>query len=115
MSRKMILRLVRLVSLVLMLAAFTTPIAAQENNPLPAPTGPYAVGVQWRHWVDESRDETFGAEPHGKREMMVELLYPVDPPTSGEAAVYMPNSDQVLPEFSNVLKLVELDVPLDAS
>lgn len=113
MSSKLILRIVFWVSLLLLTQ--TVLVAwAQEANPLPTPTGPYAVGVEWRHWVDESRDETFGAEPHGKREMMVTFLYPVDAPAEGEAAAYLANSDLVLPEFSNVMTLVNVDIPLDS-
>jgi predicted ester cyclase len=115
MSRKMSSRLVGSISVLLMLAAFTTPIAAQDDNPLPAPTGPYAVGVQWRHWVDESRDETFGPEPHGKREMMVAFFYPAAASDDQAPEPYLADADRVLPAFASGLALVGLELSLAAS
>lgn len=45
---------------------------------LPAPTGPYKVGTQTRHLVDESRRDPFSDKPNGARELMIQIWYPVD-------------------------------------
>ena len=46
---------------------------------LPAPTGPYKVGTQTRHLIDESRRDPFSDKPDGARELMIQIWYPVDP------------------------------------
>ena len=43
---------------------------------LPAPTGDYAVGVQYFHWVDEGRADPFLQPAAPPRELMVKLYYP---------------------------------------
>jgi predicted dienelactone hydrolase len=87
----------------LVLSLLMVPATQAQENPLPAPTGPYAVGVVWRHWVDESREETYGEAPRGNRELMVEILYPAEADTDAEGSPYIPNADQVLPAFSSLL------------
>ncbi|MFK4475104.1 putative dienelactone hydrolase [Paenibacillus sp. RC73] len=46
---------------------------------LPEPTGKYAIGTISQHLTDQSRDETLSAVPGDKRELMVNVWYPVDP------------------------------------
>ncbi|WP_244562766.1 hypothetical protein [Paenibacillus uliginis] len=53
---------------------------------MPEPTGKYAVGTISRHLTDETREETITDEPGDKRELMVNVWYPVD----AEAAKSMP-------------------------
>jgi Platelet-activating factor acetylhydrolase, isoform II len=98
------------ITLILMNRLFT---ASAADNPVPAPTGPYKIGVEWRHWVDESRDETFDEAPHGKREMMIEFLYPADDATTGDTAGY-PENPEILASFSNLMTQMNLnlDFPL---
>ncbi len=72
------------------------------DNPLPAPTGNYKVGVEWRHWIDTSRDEIFDKAPHGKREMMVEILYPANPSGDAKPGAYMVNKQSVLAAFTDL-------------
>src|SRR5215207_3594273 len=79
-------------------------VDAQADNPLPAPTGPYDVGVVWRHWVDESRDEPYDEASDAKREVVVEILYPAEVADDAEAAHYMDNREQVLPAFAALLQ-----------
>ena len=43
--------------LLIVLLVNSVPLNAQENEWLPAPTGPYQVGTTTYHWVDETRDE----------------------------------------------------------
>ncbi|OMF40389.1 alpha/beta hydrolase family protein [Paenibacillus peoriae] len=46
---------------------------------LPEPTGKYAIGTISRHLTDPSRDEILSEAPGDKRELMVNVWYPVDP------------------------------------
>jgi predicted dienelactone hydrolase len=46
---------------------------------MPEPSGKYAIGTVSRQLTDESRTETLGDQPGGKRELMVNVWYPVDP------------------------------------
>jgi pimeloyl-ACP methyl ester carboxylesterase len=79
--------------------------AAQEENPLPAPTGPHEVGVAWRHWVDESRDEPYDAETsEAKREMIVGFYYPAEPAEGAEPADYFENRATALPTFAMLME-----------
>ncbi|MCM3337763.1 hypothetical protein M3650_03705 [Paenibacillus sp. MER TA 81-3] len=45
---------------------------------MPDPTGKYAIGTISQHLTDEARDETLTAEQGDKRELMVNVWYPVD-------------------------------------
>lgn len=62
---------------------------ATDDVTLPAPTGPYSVGVRSLHLVDSSRPETFTYSSSDVREFMVHLWYPARVPTAGERADYM--------------------------
>jgi dienelactone hydrolase len=46
---------------------------------LPALTGPYKVGTQVRHIIDESRRDPFSDRAEGVRELVIQIWYPVDP------------------------------------
>ncbi|TKH44914.1 hypothetical protein C1I60_08790 [Paenibacillus terrae] len=46
---------------------------------LPEPTGKYAIGTISQHLTDQNRDETLSAAPGDKRELMINVWYPVDP------------------------------------
>jgi hypothetical protein len=52
-----------LVSAVLLTGGLLPAATAQEENGLPAPTGPYQVGATFHQWIDESRDEPFTTDP----------------------------------------------------
>lgn len=45
---------------------------------MPEPTGTYAIGTFSQHLVDESREETKTPEAGDKRELMINVWYPVD-------------------------------------
>jgi predicted ester cyclase len=100
----------RLLIALTLLVVTVVPTTWAQDNLLPAPTGPYPVGVAWRHWVDETRDETFGNPPQGNREVMVEILYPAETDSDAEGSPYIPNADQVLPTFASLLTV--FGVPL---
>src|SRR4051812_8161116 len=58
---------------------------------LPQPTGSYPVGRADFDWVDQTRAETLGPDPHAKRELMVSVWYPaVAPPPGTAPAPYLP-------------------------
>lgn len=72
---------------------------------LPAVTGPYAIGTQSFHLVDERRDEIYTADPADKREIMAQVWYPAEEGASGEAAVYLENLDVMGPALAERLDL----------
>jgi dienelactone hydrolase len=79
------LRSLPLLSIVFLFSlAFATPIATfAQDSYLPEPTGPYIIGTTTRHWIDESREETYaGRDPsRGEfRELMVQIWYPGEIP-----------------------------------
>ncbi len=91
--------------MVFILALLTVSLASAQAEPIeyPAPTGPYQVGSTYRHWVDESRDETLTDDPDDKRELMVRFWYPAKPapdavPMSAipHAAVQIPVLDRIV-------------------
>lgn len=45
----------------------------------PDPTGSYAIGTVSRQLTDESREETLSVDPDDKRQLMINVWYPVDP------------------------------------
>lgn len=45
---------------------------------MPQPTGSYAIGTVSRHLIDDAREETKSSDPSDKRELMVNVWYPVD-------------------------------------
>ncbi|WP_138754510.1 alpha/beta hydrolase family protein [Paenibacillus sinopodophylli] len=45
---------------------------------MPEPSGSYGIGTIARHLTDESRDETHSEKPNEKRELMINVWYPVD-------------------------------------
>ncbi|WP_139997517.1 alpha/beta hydrolase family protein [Paenibacillus paridis] len=45
---------------------------------MPEPTGNYAIGTISRHLTDEARAETKSADPDAKRELLINVWYPVD-------------------------------------
>jgi dienelactone hydrolase len=53
---------------------------------LPVPSGPYPVGTQVRHFVDDSRREP--ASQEGARELMVQIWYPAAPSGAEQTATY---------------------------
>jgi predicted dienelactone hydrolase len=55
---------------------------------LPAPTGPYKIGTEIRHIVDEGRWDPFSDYPNSARELMIQIWYPVDPSMQGPVAPY---------------------------
>jgi len=59
---------------------------------LPALTGPYKVGTQTRHLVDDGRIDPFSDRPGGPRELMIQIWYPADKAAQGKFAAYREKS-----------------------
>ncbi|PNQ81004.1 dienelactone hydrolase [Paenibacillus sp. F4] len=57
----------------------------------PAPTGELKVGTQVFHFIDPSREETFGKTATGKRELMVQVWYPAQAGI-GKYAPFIPDT-----------------------
>ena len=55
------------------------------------PTGPYQVGTQVIHMVDEKRSAWYGEESSGPREIMVRVWYPAQPQKGDQKAPYVYN------------------------
>ena len=106
MSKKLLLSALSCVLSFMLIAPYSLPTATAKEVSMPLPTGPYKVGVEWRHWVDASRNEIFGQAPdqtpHSKREMMVEILYPASPSDGAKTAPYMINKQSVLSAFTDL-------------
>lgn len=67
-----------------------TGYAEQSQSPLPAPTGPYAVGRTLFNWVDESRVDLLN--PKGYREIPVWVWYPASPSADAQKAEWLPGA-----------------------
>ena len=72
---------------------------------LPDVTGPYAIGTQTFHLIDESRDEIYTDDPADKREIMMQVWYPAEPDAQGETAVYLEALDVMGPALAERLNL----------
>ena len=65
---------------------------------LHVPSGPYGVGCQAHHWVDEMRLEQNLAE-HTPRELMAHIYYPTAPSSKQMYQAYDGNALQSSKEF----------------
>ena len=71
---------------------------------LPKPSGPHSVGSVIFRWTDNTRSETFTADPSDRRQVIAQAWYPTDA-TTGEAVPYfeaqdnLPSSIAGLPSF----------------
>ncbi len=65
--------------------------AGNPNSIFPPPTGPYCVGTTAPiHLIDQSRGEPFTPDdPNDRRELMIQVWYPIDQAATGERAPYM--------------------------
>ncbi len=64
---------------------------------LPKPSGPYEIGTVSMYLVDEDRAETYGPEPGGPRELMIQVWYPADPDPDAEPGPWTDDLDQIGP------------------
>ena len=57
---------------------------------LPPVTGPYSIGVQSYHLIDESREELLTQDTSDVREFMIKIWYPTTQDAEGDPYIYMP-------------------------
>ncbi|MEE9472399.1 MAG: dienelactone hydrolase family protein [Acidimicrobiia bacterium] len=62
---------------------------------LPTPGGSFAVGTFSLHLVDDAREETYGPNPGGPRELMVQFFYPAEPGQDAETGPWIEDLDAV--------------------
>jgi hypothetical protein len=64
---------------------------------LPHPRGPYQIGTLTYDWVDAARPEIFTADPHDRRELMVQIWYPARASKSAKRAPYIADGYALAP------------------
>jgi predicted dienelactone hydrolase len=107
------------VSTVLILSLLAVSLAAAQPAEIiefPAPDGPYQVGSTYRHWVDQSRDETLTDAPNDKRELLVRFWYPADVAEDAEPLPALPFADAQLPvseRVSRAARVLARALPVD--
>ncbi len=75
--------------LILLLAIGTTALTwLFPMFQLPKLSGTATVGTRILHVIDQSRAETGGSSPSGKRELMIQVWYPAEPSGAEQLAVY---------------------------
>jgi predicted dienelactone hydrolase len=71
-------------------AAWAFPVPA-----FPEPSGSFAVGTRVVQWTDAHRPETFTADPHDRRTVVVQLWYPArNSPAGTQRAQYLGRDEQ---------------------
>ncbi|HEY5095976.1 MAG TPA: hypothetical protein VII69_12750 [Candidatus Eremiobacteraceae bacterium] len=70
----------------------------------PQPHGPYQIGTLTYDWVDAGRPEIFRADPSDRRELMVQVWYPVQGSKSTKRAPYV-NDGYALAPLARLLHL----------
>jgi dienelactone hydrolase len=76
--------------------------------PIPNPpeiSGPYAVGTTTYYLVDDAREEIYGSEPGGPRELMVQVWYPAEFVPNGKRASVITDVNKFYPALANYLDL----------
>lgn len=68
-----------------------TPISVPN---LPKTTGSYKVGTTNFDWVDPSRKDLITSDPYDKRELMVQLWYPIDNEKGKKLENYIPSTEK---------------------
>jgi len=116
---------IQMVLLIMFLLASIAPPWLMPIFSFEKPTGPYAVGSTVYHWVDEQRHEPYSENSADKRELMVQVWYPVAEGSKGEQSSYLQNASTMtqaistnmmnLPAFTlNHLKLIKTHSMLEA-
>ncbi|WP_299528329.1 dienelactone hydrolase family protein [uncultured Streptomyces sp.] len=70
----------------------------------PEPSGPFAVGTRVVQWTDPLRPESFTADPHDRRTVVLQLWYPARKgPAGGQRAQYLGRTEQEARTVSDAL------------
>ena len=92
------------VSVLGLIVSISLPIALPVFRFAP-PSGPYAIGTATYNWVDTSRPEIFVADPHARRELMVQIWYPAKRTPASPRAFYIPDADTLTPALARLKHL----------
>lgn len=74
--------------------AVIPPVVAPVFN-FDKPSGPYEIGTTTYHFIDNERDESYTDNPNDKRELAVQLWYPIRPDSSEPKAPYVPHPKEL--------------------
>ncbi|MFJ1869513.1 dienelactone hydrolase family protein [Streptomyces sp. NPDC088097] len=70
----------------------------------PEPSGRFAVGTRVVQWTDDARPESFTADPHDRRTVVVQLWYPAQKsPAGAQRAQYLGRTEQEARTVSDAL------------
>ncbi|MFJ9343016.1 alpha/beta hydrolase family protein [Streptomyces sp. NPDC101733] len=70
----------------------------------PEPSGRFAVGTRVVQWTDDGRPESFTADPHDRRTVVVQLWYPAQKsPAGAQRAQYLGRTEQEARTVSDAL------------
>ncbi|WP_307868788.1 alpha/beta hydrolase family protein [Umezawaea beigongshangensis] len=70
----------------------------------PEPSGPFGVGTRVVQWTDQNRPETFTADPHDLRTVVVQLWYPAqNGPADAQKAQYLGRTEDEARTVSDAL------------
>ncbi|WP_152395997.1 alpha/beta hydrolase [Paenibacillus guangzhouensis] len=72
------------------------------------PTGPYNIGTVSYAWKDDRREELHTPEPGDKRELMVQIWYPVSADAKGKRAPYVSHPDIFAEGYGTALHMPKL-------
>ncbi|MGG4194919.1 acetylhydrolase [Paenibacillus jamilae] len=72
------------------------------------PTGPYKIGTVTYDWKDERREETLTPEKGDKRELRVQIWYPVSSSAQGKTAPYVSNPDVFVNAYSQTFDMPKM-------
>ncbi|MER7623062.1 hypothetical protein [Streptomyces sp. NPDC126503] len=82
-----------------LLAAWALPVPV-----FPEPSGRFAVGTRVVQWTDPRRPESFTADPHDRRTVVVQLWYPArESPAGARRARYLGRTEQEARTVSDAL------------
>ncbi len=77
------------VTLIIVMSQLPRMFVSAQESVLPAPTGPYQVGVTSLTLIDGAREEIFTSEPGDSRAVTVFVWYPADVPQGATPSPYM--------------------------
>lgn len=84
-----------------LIISFAVPAAIPVFR-FPQPKGYYGIGTLTYHWVDQDRPEIFTADPDDRRELLVQIWYPITKGSNTPKAPYLPDAEFLASEFTRV-------------
>jgi len=77
-----------------MAVSLTLPIVLPVFH-LPQPGGAYGIGTLTYHWADTARPEVFSTDPDTRRELMVQIWYPIKKDKTSQPSPYLQEASAV--------------------